>query len=113
MPPGHRSRLREASLQVSKEVGIADRDRSFFRQPHISTGQRAEDRERHCQPMIQGRLYATAWRPLAALDMQIVPSRFGARADGAQVRGDELQPIALLHSELADLPEHCRAARAT
>src|SRR5947208_11260678 len=111
MPPGRRSRLREASLQVSKEVGIADRDRSFFRQPHLSTGQRAEDRKRHCQPMIQGRLYATAWRLLAALDMQIAAAGFCLGTHCPQVCGDELQPIALLHTELADFSEHRRAAR--
>src|SRR2546422_1262907 len=53
---------------------------------------------------------ASRW-PIAAGDVEIVPACFGPRSDGAQIRGDELQSIALFDAELADFTEDRGAAR--
>src|SRR5713101_4966148 len=97
---------RRDPVQVREEPGVADRHGAPLREPHIRAREGAEHRERHSEPMIPGRVDAASWRALGASDVQVIAAGVRLYADGTQIRGEQLQPVALFHPQLPDLPKH-------
>src|SRR3989441_10348768 len=93
-------------FQVHEEPGVADRHRTPLREPHIGAREGTEHRERHREPVITGRVHAAPRRAIGAPHGQVVAASLGLGPDGPQVRGQQLQPVALLHAQLAALPEY-------
>ena len=62
--------------------------------------------------MVPRRVHPSPRRPIRAAHEEIVPPGLGGHAERAQIRGHELQPVALLHPQLPHLPEHRLASGA-
>ena len=56
--------------------------------------------------MVPRRVHPSPRRPIRAAHEEIVPPGLGGHAERAQIRGHELQPVALFHPQLPHLPEH-------
>src|SRR5207302_5670616 len=93
-------------LQVAEETGITDRHRTALRQLDLGTGHRTQHAEGHRQTVILCRVDAPARWPRGTVHVQIVAAGFGAHAHGTQVSGDQLEAIALLHTQLPHVVEH-------
>src|SRR5437764_2231494 len=117
MPPGRRWRSPGCSRpplppslfpdapQIRKEPWIADGYRGSFRELDIGPRYRAEHRERHREPVVARRLDPPAWWPGRPLHVQVVATGVGVDTHRAQVGGDQFEPVALLHAQLAHLAE--------
>ena len=77
-----------------------------LREAHVRPRQRAKNRERHRETVIECRLDPAARRRIAALHVQIVAARFGLDTHGSQVARDQLEAVALLHAQLAHIAKH-------
>ena len=62
-------------------------------------------RERHREPVVARRLDPPARRPGRRLHVQVVATGLGVDTHRAQVGGDQFEPVALLHAQLAHLSE--------
>src|SRR5216683_2559807 len=97
---------RRKPAQVREEAGVADRHRTALRQAHGGARKGAEHRKRHREPVITRRVHPTPRRAIRALHVEVVASRLCRDTHGPQVRGEQLQPVALFHSQLSDLTKH-------
>src|ERR1051325_10157631 len=93
-------------LEVAEKPRVADGHGRAFGEPHVRSGQRGENRERHGEPMIARRLDPAAGGPRGAAYVQVIPLRLGGHANGAEIGGDQFEPVALFDPQLTDLAEH-------
>src|SRR3989475_3529006 len=92
--------------QVREECRVADRHRRPLRQPHGPPGHRTHHGECHRQAVIAGRVHLPSRRCRGAGDVEVVATSLRRSAQRPQVRRDELEAVALLHPQLADVAEH-------
>src|SRR5207245_948544 len=77
-----------------------------LREPNLGSRHGAEHRERHGQAMIARRVDPAAGASRRAAHEQVVATCLRFHTHGAQVRRDELEPVAFLYPQLAHLAEY-------
>src|SRR5467141_345793 len=87
------------AIQIFKESWIAYRHRFLLRELHIPTWHRSEDGERHRQPVVGSGFDTPPRRLVTSFDVQIVSLNLGPKSHRAQIGGDQLEAIALLHTQ--------------